>query len=262
MALRSPSLAAIEAEVSKGQGSDDDWFDVLSRYEPVRAWAGQLSEQDRLVVVRKFRLFRAFEKLLYAEFRLENIAAYLLTADGDVRGKASLPLLKALMAQATRKGRRTADFESVDRPTHRVDSTCYELRLEGTKDDEVDRTEMAFRRLFAMVDGTAADVRDVEQALTDLYALRSEGLLVENAAPQPTPQPEPQPAPQPAPEAEGAFAVVCPNPECGARLRIPAKHAGRRGRCPRCGHVFDLPQARGQRSSGNTTPSPRAADAS
>ena len=136
MALRSPTLAAIEAEVSNGQGGDGDWFDVLSRYEPVRAWAGQLSEEDRRVVVGKFRLFRAFEKHLRAEFRLDNIASYLLTADGDVRASGTLPLLKALMAQAVRKGRRKADFEAVDRPTHRVDSACYELRPEGMKDDE------------------------------------------------------------------------------------------------------------------------------
>jgi len=239
MAIRSPTLAAIEAEVSKGPGDERHWFDVLSRYEPVRAWAGQLSELDRRLVVCKFRLFRAFEKHLRAEFRLDDIAGYLLTADGDVRSRVSLPVLKELLAQAVRKGRRKVDFEAVDRPTHRVDSACYELRPKGTKDDEPDHIEMAFRKLFTMVDGSADDVRDVAQALRDLYELRSQGLLVEAAPPPPTPPPAPSP------EASDTFAVACPNPECGARLRIPAKHAGRRGRCPRCNHVFDLPPARG-----------------
>ena len=45
--------------------------------------------------------------------------------------------------------------------------------------------------------------------------------------------------------AESKLVVICPNPECGKRLKISAKHAGRRGRCPACKHPIDIPGAPG-----------------
>ena len=77
--------------------------------------------------------------------------------------------------------------------------------------------------------------RQIEALQRELDALRTE---MEQAKKLPPP-------PAPSPEASDTFAVTCPNPDCGAQLRVPAKHAGRRGRCPRCGRVFDLPPARG-----------------
>ena len=238
MALRSPTLAAIEAEASKGADDESQWFEILCRYEPVHSRAERLSEQDKRFLVHKFRLFRAFEKHILAEFRLDDIAGYLIPTSGDVRSRVCLAALKALIAQAVRRGRRKADFEALERPTHRVDSTCYELRPAAMKRDEVDDVEMAFRKVFTLVDGRKADVQDIERALRSLYELRHNGVLVANPPP-------PEPRPQPAPRAAGGdtLAVVCPNPDCRARLRVPVRHAGKRGRCPRCGRVFDIPAA-------------------
>ena len=39
--------------------------------------------------------------------------------------------------------------------------------------------------------------------------------------------------------------VVCPNPQCSTRLTVPVGHGGQRGRCPGCGHTFDIPPAHG-----------------
>jgi len=236
MATRSPTLAAVEAEVPSSGADDPDWFDVLSRYEPVRAHADRLSEQDKRIVAAKFWVLRAFEKHIQAEFRLEDIAGYLITPDGDVRSRMSLPTLKALLRLAVRQGRLKGAFETLDRPTHRVDSACYELRPKAMKDDEVDDVEMALRKLFTIVDGRTAEVQDIERALVKLYELRSQGLLVEGAPPSEPPAPA-----RPAPKEPATFPVACPNPACGARLRVPVAHAGKRGRCPRCGNVFDLP---------------------
>jgi len=90
MAQRSPTLAAIEAEVADSTDDVVRWFEVLSRYEPLRSWADQLDEEERRLIVYKFRLFRAFEKHIMAEFRLEDIAGYLIPANGDIRSRVCL----------------------------------------------------------------------------------------------------------------------------------------------------------------------------
>jgi HEAT repeat protein len=38
------------------------------------------------------------------------------------------------------------------------------------------------------------------------------------------------------------FEVTCPNPECGIKLRVPAKFAGRKGKCQKCGCRFEIPE--------------------
>jgi hypothetical protein len=238
MATRSPTLAALEDEALKRPGDDDlGWFEVLRRYEPVHSRAERLSEEDQRLLVRKFRLFAYFAKHMFAEFRLDDIAGFLIPPNGDIRSRVCLPMLKALMAQAVRKGRRKADFESIERPTHRVDSTCWELRPKAMKDDDVDDIEMALRKAFTIVDGRTAEVQDIEQALRDLYELRQHGVLLVN------PPPEASPRPAPRPRTADTIALVCPNPQCRARLRVPAKYAGRRAKCPKCGCVLTLPQA-------------------
>ena len=237
MAQRSPTLAAIEAEVADSTDDMVHWFEVLSRYEPLRSWADQLDEEERRLIVCKFRLFRAFEKHIMAEFRLEDIAGYLIPANGDIRSRVCLAALRALLAAAVRKGRRKGDFESLERPTYRVDSACYELRPRAMKQDEVDDVEMAFRKVFTIVDGRKAEVRDIEQALRWLFELRGHQVLVED------PPPLDKPKTPPARPGSDTVSIVCPNPSCRTRLRVLAKYAGRRVKCPKCGRVFNIPEA-------------------
>jgi HAMP domain-containing protein len=238
MAARSPTLAAIEAEAAQGPDELDAWFEVLAQYEPIRSRAEALTDEEKRLVVLKFRLLRTFEKHIMAEFRLADIAGYLIPPDGYIRSRVCLAALKALMRQAVRRGRRKGDFESLERPTHRVDSTCYELRPPAMRQDEVDEVEMAFRKLFTLVDGRTAEVQEIEQALRDLYELRAHDVLVED------PPPPPERLTRRARE-QTVVSAPCPNPDCAARLRVPAKYAGRRARCPKCGQPFTVPAGSG-----------------
>jgi hypothetical protein len=58
--------------------------------------------------------------------------------------------------------------------------------------------------------------------------------------PLPPPPEEPRPAVTPAPPVpEATLTVTCP--ECGEVLRLPARAAGKRGRCPQCRSLFLVP---------------------
>jgi HEAT repeat protein len=60
--------------------------------------------------------------------------------------------------------------------------------------------------------------------------------------------------PEQLPAASGAAGITvrCPNPACARRLRVAAEHAGKRGRCPDCGQVIDIPAGWG--GSGDAVP--------
>ena len=46
---------------------------------------------------------------------------------------------------------------------------------------------------------------------------------------------------QAAPQGGRERLIACPNPLCGKKLKVSSGTAGRRGQCPHCGWVFDMP---------------------
>ena len=36
--------------------------------------------------------------------------------------------------------------------------------------------------------------------------------------------------------------VECPNPKCKKVLQAPDEHAGKKARCPGCGHIITIPE--------------------
>lgn len=225
-----PPLALIERLAAAGPDDDLYAFQILNRFEPIRPRSKRLTDDEKRFVLYKFRLFRIFEHYILAEFFLDDIAGYLIPSDGNIRSRVCLVALKALLAEAVRRGRRKPEFIALERSTHRVDSQCWEIRPAEMKGDEVDEAEMAFRKLFTIRDGNKADVQEIEQAIKYLYILRQNQVLVEKPPPY-----------KPPPPRERTLVVTCLNPDCLSRLRVPARFAGRRGKCPKCGEMFEIP---------------------
>lgn len=87
-------------------------------------------------------------------------------------------------------------------------------------------------------------------------------LVLEDSGPLPPAPPTPRPAaapaphPRPAPEPDAGspprirqsseptddkIALICPNPDCSAKLRLPRSAAGRKIRCPKCQTIATAP---------------------
>lgn len=85
----------------------------------------------------------------------------------------------------------------------------------------------------------------IKKVLAKKKRLASGMPLAVAAAPSPAPAPaypasappQPQPAAAPAAGQQDTITVVC---ACGAKLRVPARLAGKKGRCPSCRGVVDI----------------------
>jgi HEAT repeat protein len=51
----------------------------------------------------------------------------------------------------------------------------------------------------------------------------------------------PEGPPKLGPADRDTLTLDCPNPSCRRQLRVSAKHAGKRGRCPNCGQIIRIP---------------------